>query len=102
MLKMYGTAQQSAMFADQHRTERMPFCPSMPAMSMGMAAAAISTLIGTGVVTSVSLFVVVVLLLGLLLVVLISLLLTCLTGLIRLESRVGLTEELATTHARGE
>lgn len=105
MVNLYSPFTQAAMNADQDRTERMPFSMSMPAMCMGMAAAATTSIIisKTDVSTSVSLFVVAItLLLALLtlvvLVVLISLLLTCLTRLVRLESLVGLTTELATTH----
>lgn len=106
MVNLYSPFNQAAMYADQDRTERMPFSMSMPAMCMGMAAATTSIIISrTDVSTSVSLFVVAIsLLLALLtlvvLVVLISLLLTCLTRLVRLESLVGLTTELATTHVQ--
>ena len=77
-----------------------------PAACMGMTAAT-STMIlltGTGVPTSVSLFLLVLSLVSLLvsLVVLISLLLTCLTGLVGLESLVGLTKKVATRTVRGD
>lgn len=108
MLILYSAPSMSAMFAEQDRAIAMPCCPtSMPAMSMGMTAATIASLVETGVHTSVSLFVVIIIL-GLLLlvvvglVVLISLLLTRLTGLIRLESLVGLNGELATNATQGD
>jgi uncharacterized membrane protein YhaH (DUF805 family) len=100
MLKMYSPTYQAAMMADQGRTQRMPFYMCMPAMCMATATS--TTLLGTGVVTSVSLFVAAIsLLIALLilvgLVVLISLILTGLTGLVGLGSLVGLTTVLATT-----
>ena len=117
MVNSYSASKRSAVFADSHCAECMSYampCPTrpmpfMPAMSMGMAtatasAATTSTLFGTGVTTSVSLFVASIIL-GLLLVglvVLISLLLTCLTGLVRLGSLVGLIEELATNATQGD
>lgn len=79
---------------------------SMPDTSttyMCLAAATSALLFTTGVVTSVSLFVLV--LVSLLLpgfVVLINLLLTCLTGLVTLESLVGLEIERTTGTARGD
>jgi hypothetical protein len=96
------------------RTETMPFSPRsmrsmhttyiMPAACMGMFAAASIIILGTDVLTSVSLFILVLLVTSLLvsLVVLISLLLTCLTGLVGLESLVGLTKNLATRTVRGD
>ena len=77
----------------------MPFFMSTPAMCMCMAATASMLFLGTGVFTSVSLFVVVFLVSTLLLVslvVIISLTLSCLTGLVEIESLVGLTVGLAT------
>lgn len=100
-----STTTQTAMTAATCRSERMSFShSSMPAMCMGMTAAASIIIIGTGVLTSVSLFLVVLLVASLLvtLVVLISLLLTGLTGLAGLESLVGLTKELATRTAQGD
>ncbi len=77
---------------------------SMPAMGMAMSTAASILIIGTGVFTSVSLFVWVLLLVTLLVcrVVLISLILTGLTGLVGLESLVGQIGELATNTAQGD
>jgi hypothetical protein len=103
MSAILSTAQ-ITMFNHQDRTTRMPSSRfSMPATCMCMfaaAAAASIIIIGTDVVTSVSLFVW--LLLALVtLVVLISLLLTGLTGLIRLESLVGLITERAANKAQG-
>jgi cell division protein FtsW (lipid II flippase) len=92
----------AAQYAATSPSRRMPF--SMPASTcMGMSAATASIItLETGVYTSVSLFMVVLLLClcSLLLprlVVLISLVLIGLTGLIRLESLVGLVTRLATT-----
>ncbi len=93
------STKQTALFAAQSGTKRMPFFMSMPAMYMCMAATASTLLLGTGVVTSVSLFVAAILVSPLLLVslvVIISLTLSGLTGLIELESLVGLTVKLAT------
>lgn len=85
------------------RSTRRMRC-SMPAMGMAMSTAASILIIGTGVFTSVSLFVWVLLLVTLLvsLVVLISLILTGLTGLVGLESLVGQIGELATNTAQGD
>ena len=83
-------------------------CFSMPQAAtacMGMSAATCAILLTTGVVTSVSLFVLVLLIVPLLLlglVVLISLLLTCLTGLVTLESLVGLEIERIVRTAKGD
>lgn len=106
MLATLSTTQK-AMTACQSGAQPMPFSqPSIAAMcTMYMAAASI-LIIETGALASVSFFVVVLLVVALLLVslvVLISLLLTGLTGLIRLESLVGLTNgmtELATSTTR--
>ena len=98
MSAMFSTTQ-TALFAAQSGTKRMPFFMSMPAMCMCMATTTSMLLLGTGVITSVSLFVVVVLVSTLLLVslvVIISLTLSGLTGLVELESLVGLTGRLAT------
>lgn|SRR6266699_2057309 len=92
-------SEQAAMCAAKSPAGRMPFFMA----TMCMAAASI-LFIRTGVVAPVSLFVLLlpsVVLLGSL-VVLISLLLTCLTGLVRLESLVGLTKELATSITQGD
>jgi hypothetical protein len=107
MMATISSTALTASYAVQRPSRRMPF--SMPAsMCMGMSAASASIIIlETGVNTSVSLFMVVfclclcsLLLTGL--VVLISLLLIGLTGLIRLASLVGPTDELATTATLGE
>jgi hypothetical protein len=89
-------APQNISSACEEHAERMPASQPMHAMCMGMAAAATSAtstiIIGTGVLTSVFLFVVHHLVSSLLLVnlvTLISLLLTGLTGLVSLESLVG-------------
>ena len=92
-------SEQAAMYAAKSPAGRMPFFMA----PMCMAAASIF-FIRTGVVAPVSLFVLLlpsVVLLGSL-VVLISLLLTCLTGLVRLESLVGLTKEPATLTIQGD
>jgi len=99
---------QAAKATAAYRTETMPFSPrsmcTMPAACMSMFAATSIVILGTGVPTSVSLFILVLLVTSLLvsLVVLISLLLTCLTGLVGLESLVGLTKILATRTVRGD
>ena len=92
-------SEQAAMCAAKSPAGRMPFFMA----AMCMAAASI-LFIRTGVIAPVSLFVVLHLIVALLgsLVVLISLLLTCLTGLVRLESLVGLTKELATSITQGD
>ena len=93
MSTIWSTKSQSAMFAGKDRTQGMPARSHMPAMwTMWAAPAAIASilLIGTGVVTSVSLFALALsLVLPALLVVLLSLILSGLTGLVGL---VGLTE----------
>lgn len=107
MSARFSTAQMS-MAVSQRDAKRMPF--SMPAMQAmcamctASAASATSTfIIRTDVFTSVSLFAVLLSVLLLVsLVVLISLLLTCLTGLPRLESLVGLITGLATNATRGD
>ncbi len=105
-----SSTMQAAKAAAPYRTETMSFSPrsmcAMPAACMGMFAATSIMISGTGVPTSVSLFILVLLkaVASLLvsLVVLISLLLTCLTGLVGLESLVGLTKILATRTVRGD
>ena len=93
MSAILSTLSQPAMFAGKDRTQGMPARSHMPAMwAMGTATAAIASIlvIGTGVVTSVSLFALVLTLVLLaLLVVLLSLILS---GLTRLVGLVGLTE----------
>lgn len=85
-----STMFQSAMFAGKDRTQGMPSHYPMQAMWAATATIASILLIGTGVVTSVSLFALVLsLILLALLVVLLSLILSGLTGLVGL---VGLTE----------
>jgi len=101
MLATFDRAQ-TAMVADSCRSQRMPF--SMPAMGMCMSASAAAStiIIGTGVITPVSLFgLLVVSLILVSLVVIISLLLTCLTRLVRLESLVGQVTLIATRTTRG-
>jgi hypothetical protein len=91
-----------AMFAGKDRAQRMPFY--MHPMCMATAATASTMIIGTGVLTSVSLFVlllVVVLLLLVSLSVVIGLILSGLTGLV-LVSLVGLTEGLVPSTAQGD
>ena len=93
-MAMSSTQYQSAMFAGEDRTQRMPSMSSMPAMcATGMAfasAAASANIIGTGVTTPVSLFVLALLVTLILLVALVVLL--SLSGLTGLISRlVGLT-----------
>ena len=90
MSAIRGTMSQSAMFAGKDGTQCMPARSPMRAMWVATASIASILLIGTGVVTSVSLFALVLsLILLALLVVLISLILSGLTGLVGL---VGLTE----------
>lgn len=108
-MKAISSTMRAAKRAATYRTETMPFSPrsqfAMPAACMGMSAAMSTMMItGTGVPTSVSLFILVLFVVILLvsLVVLISLLLTCLTGLVGLESLVGLTTKLATSTVRGD
>ena len=92
MSAISSTMSQSAMFAGKDRTEGMPAHSHKYSMWPTTATIASILLIGTGVVTSVSLFMVVLsLVLLTLLAVLISLILSGLTGLIGL---VGLTEGL--------
>ena len=105
MSAISSTMSQSAMFAGKDRTQGMPARAHMNATctmwAMGATTAAIASilLIGTGVVTSVSLFALVVsLILLALLVALISLILSGLTGLVGL---VGLTEGLIPGTAKG-
>jgi hypothetical protein len=111
IMKAISSTMQAAKRAAAYRTETMPSSSprsqfTMPAACMGMSAATGTMIIitGTGVPTSVSLFVLVLFVVILLvsLVVLISLLLTCLTGLVGLESLVGLTTKLATSTVRGD
>jgi ATP/ADP translocase len=98
MSALFSTTQ-TALFAAQGGTKRMPFFMSMPAMCMCMAATASILLRETGVFTSVSLLLVAFLVSTLLLVslvVIISLTLSCLTGLVEMKSLVGLTVGLTT------
>ena len=101
MTATWNAITQPAMFAGTDRGKRMPFC--MHPMCMAAATASM-IIIGTGVLTSVSLFVlllVVVLLLLVSLLVVISLILSGLTGLVR-ASLVGLTEGLVPSTAQGD
>jgi hypothetical protein len=91
-----------AMFADRDCAICMPF--SMPTMCMAIAAASAAsiTLIGTGVLTSVSLFVLLLVVAFLLLVSLVVLIsLSGLTGLV-LVCLVGLTKGLVPSTAQGD
>ena len=91
-----------AMFAGKDRAKRMPF--SMHPMCMVTAATASIMIIGTGVLTSVSLFVLLlisVLLLLVSLLVVTGLILSGLTGLVRV-SLVGLTGGLVPSAAQGD
>ena len=100
MTATWNAITQPAMFAGTDRGKRMPFC--MHPMCMAAATASM-IIIGTGVLTSVSLFVsmlVVVLLLLVSLVVLISLILSVLTGLV-LVGLVGLIGGVIPTTALG-
>ena len=102
MTVTWSAMTQPAMLAGTDRAKRMPFC--MHPMCMATAATAGMIIIGTGVLTSVSLFVsmlVVVLLLLVSLVVLISLILSGLTGLV-IVSLVGLIEGLVPSTAQGD
>ena len=91
-----------AMFAGKDRAQRMPF--GMHPMCMATAATASIMIIGTGVLTSVSLFVlllIAVLLLLVSLLVVTGLILSGLTGLV-LVSLVGLTGGLVPNTAQGD
>jgi hypothetical protein len=102
MTATWSAITQPAMFAGTDSSKRMPFF--MHPMCMATAATASMIIIGTGVLTSVSLFVsllVVVLVLLVSLVVLISLILSGLTGLV-LVSLVGLTGGLVPSTAQGD
>jgi len=100
MSATWSTISQPAMFAGKNRTQRMPSPKHAYAMCAATAAIASILLIGTGVVTSVSLFVLVLSLVLLAsLVVLISLVLS---GLTRLVSLVGLTKGLAPGTTKGD
>jgi len=93
---------QPALFAGKDRAKRMPFF--MCAMCFAFAATAATLVIGTGVFTSVSLFVLLLVVSLQLLVsflVLISLTLSGLTGL-ALIGLVGLTEGLIPSTAQGD
>ncbi len=102
MTTTWSAMTQPALFAGADRVKRMPFF--MHPMCMATAATASMILIGTGVLTSVSLFVsllVVVLILLVSLVVLIGLILSGLTGLV-LVGLVGLTEGLVPSKVQGD
>ena len=88
MSATWSTISQPAMYAGKNRTQRMPSPKHIFAMRAATAAIASILLIGTGVVTSVSLFVLV-----------LSLVLSGLTGLVGL---VGLTEGLAPGTTKGD
>ena len=102
MTVTWSAMTQPAMFAGTDRAKRMP--SFMHPMCMTTAATASMLIIGTGVLTSVSLFVsllVVVLLLPVSLLVLIGLILSGLTGLV-LVSLVGLTGGVVPSMAQGD
>ena len=102
MTATWSAMTQPAMFAGTDRAKCMPFF--MHPMCMATAATASLMIIGTGVLTSVSLFVlllIVVLLLLVSLLVVISLILSGLTGLV-LGSLVGLTEGPVPSAAQGD
>lgn len=110
MAMSYGM--EMAMNANQRPSRHMPF--SMPAQSMcacGAAASAnaITNILKTDVITSVSLFVLIPLLISVSLIglvvlisLIISLLLMGLTGLIGLEGLVGRIVQIATRSAQGD
>lgn len=102
MSAILSTLSQPTMFAGKDRTQGMPARSHMPVIwAMCAATATIASIlaIGTGVVTSVSLFALVLsLVLLALLVVLIGLILSGLTGLVGL---VGLTEGLIPGATKG-
>ena len=101
MTATWSAMTRPAMFAGTDCAKRMPFF--MHPMCMATAATASMIIIGTGVLTSVSLFVslLVVLVLLVSLVVVISLILSGLTGLV-LVSLVGLTGGLVPSTAQGD
>ena len=101
MTATWSAMTQPAMFAGTDRAKRMPFF--MHPMCMATAATASMMIIGTGVLTSVSLFVslLVVLLLLVSLLVIIGLILSGLTGLVHV-SLVGLTGGLVPSTAQGD
>ena len=101
MTATWSAMTQPAMFAGTDRAKRMPFF--MHPMCMATAATASIMIIGTGVLTSVSLFVsllIVVLLLLVSLLVVTGLILSGLTGLV-LVSLVGLSRGLVPNAAQG-
>ena len=101
MIATWSAMAQPAMDAGKDRAGRTPFF--MHPMCIATAATASLMIIGTGVLTSVSLFVlllVVVLVLLVSLVVLIGLILSGLTGLV-LVSLVGLSRGLVPNAAQG-
>jgi uncharacterized membrane protein YhaH (DUF805 family) len=89
-----------AMFAGKGRAKRMPF--GMHPMCMATAATASITIIGTGVLTSVSLFVLLLIVGLLLLVSLVVVISLTLSGLTRLVGLVGLTGGLVPSAAQGD
>jgi hypothetical protein len=86
-----------AMFAGKDRAQRMPF--GMHPVCMATASI---TIIGTGVLTSVSLFVLLLIVGLLLLVSLVVVISLTLSGLTRLVGLVGLTEGLVPSAAQGD
>jgi hypothetical protein len=102
MSATWSATTQPAMVAGKDRAKRMPFC--MHPIYMATAATAGIMIIGTGVLTSVSLFVlllIAVLILLVSLLVVTGLILSGLTGLVRV-SLVGLTGGLVPSTAQGD
>ena len=101
MTATWSAMTKPAMFAGTDCSKRMPFF--MHPMCLATAATASIIIIGTGVLTSVSLFasLLVALLLLVSLLVVISLILSGLTGLV-LVSLVGLTGGLVPSMAQGD
>ncbi len=102
MSATWNATTQPAMFAGKDRAKRMPF--GMHPMCMATAATASIMIIGTGVFTSVSLFVLLLIASFLLLVSLLVLISLTLSGLTRLVivGLVGLTEGLVPSVAQGD
>ncbi len=102
MIATWSATRLPAMFVGKDRAQRMHFY--MHSMCMATAATACIMIIGTGELTSVSLFVlllIVVLFLLVSLLVVIGLILSGLTGLV-LVSLVGLTGGLVPSAAQGD
>ena len=100
MSATWSATKMPAMFAGKDRAQRMPF--GMHPMCMATAATASITIIGTGVLTSVSLFVLLLIVGLLLLVSLVVVISLTLSGLTRLVGLVGLTGGLVPSAAQGD